>query len=75
MKGNSWCARCDRWSEFELTGYNEPCQCHDGRGKWWEVMPGLTCICGEPMRWMHQPPPEPLEFAFTLDMARKKVLS
>jgi hypothetical protein len=64
--GDSWCAVCDRHSEFELTGYNEPCECHDGKGKLWEIVSGLVCECGEPLSWMHQPPPEPLEWTIEL---------
>lgn len=68
IQGSSWCAKCDVFSVFELTGYNEPCQCHNGLGKWWEVKDAGYCECGEPKKWMHQPPPEPLEFAFTLTL-------
>jgi hypothetical protein len=66
ITGTSWCARCDTFSTHILTGYNEPCKCHDGRGEWWECAPGQVCECGEPKRWMHQPPPEPLEWAIEL---------
>ncbi len=66
IQGSSWCVKCDKFSKFELTGYNEPCTHCAGVN--WEVVPGQVCTCGEPKRWMHQPPPEPLEYAFTLEL-------
>lgn len=72
MTGQAYCANCDRLITFALTGYSESCtHC---AGKNFEAAPDQACACGEPMRWMHQPPPEPLEFAFTLDVGVKEVV-
>lgn len=64
MRGMAYCKECERLNTFELTGYSEPCtHC---AGKNFEVVAGFSCVCGEPMRWMHQPPPEPLEWTLEI---------
>ena len=63
--GKSFCGGCDRYVETWLTGYNKPCDCCIG-GRLWEVSPDQHCICGARQAWLHEPPPEPLEWTIEL---------
>jgi hypothetical protein len=71
IQGQAYCGKCDRLVSSVLTGKREPCT-HCG-GFNWEVAPGQACACGEPLRWLHQPPPEPLEWG--IEIPQRQVFS